>query len=244
MFNERENIGHALALLAESLERYASSYEIVVVDDASTDDSADLVRAAAARNPAIRLLRHERNLKLGAAIRTGFRAATKQVVLYTDADLPVDPDAIGRALRAMRVTGADVIAAYRFDRVPEGMRRAIYSLIYNTLITLLFRWPLRDINFAFKLFRREVLDSIELKSEGSFIDAEMIVKARNAGFRIHQIGVDYFPRTYGESHLSSPGVILRILIELVRLYPEMRRLGAVTQGRTVSAPHLSRTTTK
>jgi glycosyltransferase involved in cell wall biosynthesis len=236
MFNEQENIAHALEVIAESLDRYASAYEIVVVDDASTDDSAAIVARAAARNPHIRLLRHERNRKLGATIRTGIEAATRELVLYTDADLPVDPDALGRAIRAMRVTRADVIAGFRFDRVPEGLRRTIYSRVYNALIGLLFGWPFRDINFAFKLFRREVLDAIEIRSEGSLVDAELIIKAKNSGFVVQQIGVDYFPRAYGQSHLSSIGVILRIFRELVTLYPDMRHPARRAPRRAAAPP--------
>jgi glycosyltransferase involved in cell wall biosynthesis len=223
MFNEEENIEHALACAVEALERHSpEDYEIVVVDDASQDRSAELVTREAAANPRIRLLRHEVNRKLGASLKTGFAAVTKDVVLYMDADLPFDPDVIGRALQAMKVTRADLIAGYRLDRTTEGFRRTVYSYCYNTLIGLLFRWPHRDINFSFKLIRREVLEAMELKSEGSLIDAELIVKAKNLGFSIQQLGLDYFPRTRGRSTLSSPGVILKIFRELVTLFPEMR----------------------
>ncbi len=223
MFNEEENIEHALACAVESLERYSpEDYEIVVVDDASQDRSAELVERERQANPRIRLLRHAVNRKLGASLKTGFAAVTKDVVLYMDADLPFDPDVIGRALQAMKVTRADLIAGYRLDRTAEGLRRTIYSYFYNTLIGLLFRWPHRDINFSFKLIRREVLEAVELKSEGSLIDAELIVKAKNLGFSIQQLGLDYFPRTRGRSTLSSPGVILKIFRELVALFPEMR----------------------
>jgi hypothetical protein len=140
-----------------------------------------------------------------------------------DADLPFDPDVLGRAMRAMQVTGADVIAGYRHDRTMEGPRRALYSYVYNGLIGVLFGWPHRDINFSFKLLKREVLEAIDLRAEGSLIDAELIVKAKNRGFAIQQIGLDYFPRIRGKSHLSSPKVILKMLVELVRLYPEMRK---------------------
>lgn len=236
MFNEQDNIGHALEVIAESLGRYASGSEIIVVDDASTDDSAAIVQGAMAGNGSIRLLRHDRNRKLGATVRTGLRAATKDLVLYMDADLPVDPDALGRAIRAMRVTRADVIAGYRFDRVPEGLRRTIYSRAYNFLIGTLFGWPFRDINFAFKLFRREVLEAIDIRSEGSLIDAELIIKAKNSGFVVQQIGLDYFPRAYGHSHLSSIGVILRIFRELVVLYPDMRHPSR-RAARLAAPPH-------
>src|SRR6184192_1921662 len=127
MFNEELNIGHAVDAAVESLEKYSGDYEIVIVDDASTDASPRLVAARAAGNPRIRMIRHEKNRKLGGALKTGFAAATKDLVLYMDADLPFDPDSLGRAMRAMAVTGADLIAGYRLDRTLEGPRRAIYS---------------------------------------------------------------------------------------------------------------------
>jgi glycosyltransferase involved in cell wall biosynthesis len=223
MFNEEESIEHALACAIDALAHHCGEdWEIVVVDDASTDRSAGIVAREAAAEPRIRMMRHPVNRKLGAALKTGFAAVRKDVVLYMDADLPFDPEAIGPALHAMKVTRADLIAGYRLDRTGEGFRRAVYSYCYNTLIGLLFGWPHRDINFSFKLIRREVLAAIELRSEGSLIDAELLVKAKNLGFVVQQIGLDYFPRTRGISTLSSPGVILKILRELVALYPEMR----------------------
>ena len=223
MYNEELNIEHAVRAGVEALKKYSDEWELIVVDDASTDTSPHLVERAAAAEPRIRMLRHEKNRKLGGSLKTGFAAATKDVVLYMDADLPFDPDALGRALRAMQVTGADVIAGYRLDRTIEGWRRTVYSYVYNAIIGVLFGWPHRDINFSFKLMKREVLRAFELKSEGSLIDAELIVKAKNHGFTIQQIGLDYFPRMRGTSHLSSPAVIFKIFSELVKLYPEMRR---------------------
>ena len=223
MFNEELNIAHAIEAAVESLSKYTDDYEIIIVDDASTDASPRIVAEMAAENFRIRTIRHEKNRKLGGSLKTGFAAATKEVVLYMDADLPFDPDAINRAVRAMDLTGADLIAGYRLDRTIEGLKRTIYSYCYNALIGILFGWPHRDINFSFKLIKREVLQAIDLKSEGSLIDAELIVKAKNRGFLIQQIGLDYFPRTRGVSHLSSPAVIVKILRELVKLYPEMRK---------------------
>jgi glycosyltransferase involved in cell wall biosynthesis len=223
MFNEELNIEHAVNAAVEALAQYAGDYEVLIVDDASTDASPAMVAARAAENPRIRMIRHPKNRKLGGSLKSGFAAATKDLVLYMDADLPFDPDVLGRAIRAMEVTGADVIAGYRHDRTMEGWRRTLYSYVYNALIGVLFGWPHRDINFSFKLMKRAVLEAIDLKSEGSLIDAELIVKAKNRGFAIQQIGLDYFPRMRGTSHLSSPGVILKIFAELWTLYPEMRR---------------------
>ncbi len=223
MYNEEPNIEHAVGAAVEALQRYSDDYEVIIVDDASTDGSPLLVTRMTAENPRIRMIHHEKNRKLGGALKSGYTAASKDLVLYMDADIPFDPDVLGRAIRAMEVTGADLIAGYRLDRTIEGLRRTIYSYVYNAVIGMLFGWPHRDINFSFKLMRREVLEAIELKSEGSLIDAELIVKAKNRGFAIQQIGLDYFPRIRGTSHLSSPAVILKIFRELVKLYPEMRK---------------------
>lgn len=239
MFNEEENIEHSIACASEALEECSDDWEIILVDDASTDLSAEIVDRLVAADRRIRLLRHRVNQKLGGTLRTGYAAATKSLVVYMDADLPFDPHVIGRAIQALRVTRADMIAGYRLDRTGEGFRRTVYSYLYNTLIGMLFGWPHRDINFSFKLMRREVLQAVELRAEGSLIDAELVVKAKNLGFVIQQLGLDYFPRTRGSSTLSSPGVIAKILRELVRLYPEMRhprRREAVPCGAEQS-PH-------
>jgi glycosyltransferase involved in cell wall biosynthesis len=222
MYNEEENIEHALRVATDALTQVTDGHEIIVVDDASTDRSPEILRGLAAADPRIRIIRHERNRKLGGTLRDGFAAARMELILYMDADLPFDPREIGRAISAMDVTRADMIAAYRYDRTGEGLRRALYSYVYNGLIGVLFGWPHRDINFAFKLMRREILEAVELRSEGSLISAELITKTKNLGFTVQQIGLDYFPRSRGRSTLSSVGVILKMLRELASLYPEMR----------------------
>lgn len=222
MFNEEANIEHAVGYAIAALEAHTDDYEIIIVDDASTDLSPEIVRRIARERPRMRLIQHEFNQKLGASLKSGFAAASKDLVLYMDADLPFDPDVLGRAIRAINVTRADLIAGYRFDRTTEGFKRSMYSSVYNFLIRVLFGISHRDVNFSFKLMRREVLEAVELKAEGSLVDAELLVKARNLGFQIQQLGLDYFPRARGDSTLSSPRVILKIFRELVKLYSDMR----------------------
>ena len=222
-WNEEDYVERAVARAMDVLPKLTDEFEILIINDASTDRTLEICEALAAKNPHLRTLSHKVNLKLGGAIRTGLANSTKDIVVYSDIDLPFDLDEIGRALHLMSYLEADMICAFRFDRTSEGPKRIAYSFVYNLLIRNLFDVAIKDVNFSFKVIHRRVLEAIELKSEGSFIDAEMVVKAIRRGFRVFQMGVDYFPRTRGTSTLASPSVIAKMLRELVALYPETRQ---------------------
>ena len=127
----------------------------------------------------------------------------------------------------MRYYEADIVSAFRFDRTEEGSVRTVYTFFYNFLIRRLFGVRMRDINFAFKLCRTSIFEYISLSSEGSFIDAELIIRAKKLGFHVIQFGVDYFPRTRGQSTLSGPAIILKILREMRELRSELQHITPV-----------------
>jgi glycosyltransferase involved in cell wall biosynthesis len=226
MWNEQEYIERAItagrdACLGLIAAGEITDYELIVVDDASTDNTPQIADQLAATDAHVRVVHHPVNRKLGGSIKTGFAAATGELVLYTDADLPFDFAELPKAIRIMRLYESDVVSAYRHDRTEEGSSRAIYTLIYNLLIRLMFGVKMRDINFAFKLCKRSIFENIELQSEGSFIDAELVIRAKKLGYTVTQFGVDYFPRTRGESTLSSPAIIIKILREMRELRTEL-----------------------
>jgi len=221
MYNEEAYIHRAIRAAVAALAEITPDHEIVVVDDASTDHTGAMADELARADPRIKVVHNQRNRKLGGSVRAGYAAATKDLVLYTDADLPFDMDELIKACRVMRHYEADLVSAYRLDRTGEGYVRIVYSTLYNLLVRVLFGMRIRDINFAFKLCRREVLESMTLVSEGSFIDAELVVRAQKLGFHIVQFGVDYFPRTRGVSTLSSPGVIATIVREMWSLRADL-----------------------
>jgi glycosyltransferase involved in cell wall biosynthesis len=232
MWNEQDYIERAIEAAREECEDLMGSgdiadYEIIIVDDASTDDTAVIAGRIAKDDPRVVLVRHPENRKLGGAMKSGFSAATGDVVLYTDADLPFDMHDVHKAMRLLRYYDADVVSAYRFDRTGEGYVRTIYSFFYNMMVRILFGVRMRDINFAFKLCRSRIFEHVTLKSEGSFIDAELVVKAQKYGYSVIQFGVDYFPRTRGVSTLSSPSVIFKILREARSLRREIRQIAKV-----------------
>ncbi|HEY6051996.1 MAG TPA: glycosyltransferase family 2 protein [Thermoanaerobaculia bacterium] len=220
MWNEEAGMRHAVAAAREACESLRAAgeiddWEIVIVDDASTDATGEIAGEMAAADPHIRVAHHAVNRKLGGSIRTGLELARHELILYSDADLPFDLGEAAKACRLLRMYRADIVSAYRHDRTGEGVVRAIYSHVYNWLVQVVFGLRIRDVNFAFKLCRRRVFEHVRLESEGSFIDAELIARASRMGFRVIQFGVDYFPRTRCISTLSSFAVIRKMLREMV-----------------------------
>jgi glycosyltransferase involved in cell wall biosynthesis len=232
MWNEEDYIERALAFGRRACEGLIergdiADYELIVIDDKSTDRTPELADALAAADPRVRVIHHERNRKLGGSMKTGFAAATGDLILYTDADLPFDMAELPRAVRLLRDYDADIVSAYRFDRTGEGYLRSVYTFVYNLLIRTLFDVKARDINFAFKLCRARIFDHVKLTSEGSFIDAELVIRSTRLGYEMLQFGVDYFPRTRGVSTLSSPGVIVTIVREMWSLRSDLEEIEPV-----------------
>ena len=223
-------VGESLSVSGE-----IADFEVLVVDDASTDLSGEIVDKIAVNESRVRVVHHDENRGVGGALRTGFGAATGDLVLYTHADLPCDLAELERALRLMRSHRADLVSAYRHNRFGEGPRQYVYSMGWNTLVRTAFGLGVRDVNFPFKLCRRSMLDQLALSSEKSFVDTEVLVRAERSGFRIIQFGVDYFPRKRGVSTLSSPPDIVTMLGDLLSSYRELQRLrplpGAPTEPR-------------
>jgi glycosyltransferase involved in cell wall biosynthesis len=214
MYNERDNIAVTLERALAVLPTLGfADFEILVVDDGSRDDSAAVVHRESLREPRIRLVSHPRNLGYGAALRTGFTAARGDVVFYTDSDLPVDLAEIGRALPLLE--DAELVIGYRRRRY-DTPRRAVYSKVYNLLMRVLFGVRVRDVNFSFKLVRRQALDAITLTASTVFIDGQLLAAAVRGGFRIAELPIDYTPRRVGKSSFDSVHAAWVTLVEMLR----------------------------
>lgn len=219
MFNEIAYLEKSVSKAIATFESFLSDFEITIVDDASYDGSEETADILCQNDKRIRVIHHKKNRKLGGALKTGFSNATKDIIIYTDIDLPFDLSILRNFLPL--ISEFDIVTGYRING-RESLLRTVYSGVYNLLINFIFQIKIKDVNFSLKIFKREILNEIELKSEGSFIDAEFLAKAKRLGYSIKEVGVEYSPRTYGISRLSTPGVILKILFEMIRLYPEIK----------------------
>ena len=154
----------------------------------------------ARQRPAVRVLRQPRNLGYGAALRLGFQAASKTLVAFSDADCQFDIRELDRLV--LLAKHHDIACGYRIDR-QDPWRRKLYSQVYNALVRLLLGTGVRDCDCAFKLFRRELVQSLPLKTDGFFVNAELLAQARLRGKSIVEVGVTHRPRTHGQSTVSA-----------------------------------------
>ena len=199
MHNEEAHLGRAVNAAIEVGNALVRSgeidqFDILIVDDASSDGTGVLADALAAALPRVSVVHHRARLRLRGALRTGFAEADGDLVLYTDADLPFDLAEAAKALRIMRLYEADIVSAYRFDRSGDNRRRLTRSYLENHLVQAIFGLRLRDMGFAFKLVRRSVLETLDLQHKRSLHPIELLVRTHHKGFQIVQFGVDYFPR--------------------------------------------------
>lgn len=216
-FNEAEALVHTLPEIARAAERFAESSQIVLVDDGSGDGTADV---AAPSGSDLTVLRHARRRGVGAALRTAFAAADQPFVFFISADGQFDPDDLERLIPLLEK--ADVIVGYPERRVESGVRLAV-SRLYHLGIALLFGLRMRNIN-SIKLLRREVADRIDLRAEGPLLDAELLIRARAAGFRLAEHPVRHYPRRAGTPGGASRRAIAHTARELLIIGPELWKL--------------------
>lgn len=221
-FNEEAIIEETVRRASAVGAAVADDYEIVVVDDGSRDGTAAAVERVAASDPHVRLEKHERNRGYGAALRTGFSTARKPLVFFSDADGQFDLNELPSLLAVL--AEAPVVVGYRIKR-NDPPHRLFIAKTYNLIVRTTFGLRVRDIDCAFKLFRREALEKISLESNGAFISSELLIKLRRAGVKIAERGVHHYPRTTGYSKGAGVAVILKTIRDIIRL-----RLGIPLQG--------------
>jgi glycosyltransferase involved in cell wall biosynthesis len=193
-FNEELNVSASIEECLRELPAFVDKFEIIVVDDGSSDRTADFVRTWTKRDERVRLVQHDRNRGFGAACKTGIVASRYQFIFYTDIDGQFHIRDLGRLIPL--IADADIVSAYRLNRQDPPFR-LLYAFCYNTLLKVMFGIPFRDVDASFKLYRRKVFDRFQIESETGFSDAESMLKARIFGLRVKQVGVPHYARRAG-----------------------------------------------
>ncbi|GIW44461.1 MAG: glycosyl transferase [Candidatus Binatia bacterium] len=215
-FNEEANIERVAMEVARYLDTTGIDYEIIVVNDGSRDRTGAIIEALAQKIPRLRPQHHEQNRGYGAALRTGFKAASKRFVFYMDGDGQFDIREL--ALLLPLATDEDhIVTGYRIKRNDPFIRRLNARLFGGWLVRVLLNVRVRDLNCAFKLIPRKILDAVTLESTGALINAELYGRAVRKGFGIKEVGVHHYPRTAGTQTGAHPMVILRAFYDLFRL---------------------------
>ena len=220
-YNEQDNVESTTKQAISVLESLGADYEVIIVNDGSSDNTGQVAQRLASENDRVKVVNHSTNLGYGAALQSGFRAATKELVFYTDGDGQFDINELPPLLPLTEQF--DIVSCYRLNR-EDNFTRKINAWCWTKLVCLLFKMKLRDIDCAFKLFKREIFDNIEMSSSGALIDTEILAKAIGKGYTITQKGVHHYPRTAGSQTGADIKVIFRAFKELFQLYGRIKNV--------------------
>jgi glycosyltransferase involved in cell wall biosynthesis len=216
-YNDAPSLPRLLETTFSTLERYASDYEVIVVNDGSQDKTGEVLEQLAKQYaPNLRIVTHEQNRGYGGALRSGFAAARKEFVFYTDGDSQYDVTELPLLLERMGPkTG--LVNGYKLER-HDPAHRIWIGRLYNFCARLLFRIRIRDIDCDYRLIRRELLDRIHLTSTSGTICVELVRKLELSGWQVEEVGVHHYERLYGRSQFFRVRALASTFGQLIRLW--------------------------
>ncbi len=215
-FNDAGTIASMVVSARRTTRRWTEDYEIIVVNDGSRDGTAELLDELCDLVPELRVIHHPENRGYGAALRSGFQAATKELVFYTDGDAQFDPRQLDSLLGAFG-PGVDYVSGYRVTRA-DPFVRVLVGRPYHRLVRVAFALKLRDIDCDFRLIRRVVLQGLGLEESDGTMCLEMLKKLHDGEFRFTEVPVRHYPRVYGRSQYFTPRSMLSSYVRLFRLW--------------------------
>ncbi len=210
----------SLALVAHMTARQITDdYEVIVVDDGSPDHTGELLDEMAKSFAWLKVVHHSQNRGYGGALRTGFETASKELVFYTDGDAQYDPRELLELYRSFG-KGADFVNGYKIGR-SDPLHRIVIGRVYHWFVRTAFGLRLRDVDCDFRLMRRSVFEKVVLTRSSGVICVELMKKVQDHGYRIAEVPVHHFHRTYGKSQFFNVPRVGRTLVDLMRLWLEL-----------------------
>ena len=220
--NEEGNIEAAIQDIQLYFHSREEKYEIIVINDGSTDSTGDIAERMAKENGFVRVVHHPTNKGYGSALKEGFENSKYKYVFFTDSDRQFDIKGLDILLPLIKTDAVEIIIGYRLKRKDPFLRRFL-SWGYNSLVGYLFDLNVKDIDCAFKIFRKDIFSKIEIESKNFFVNTEVLAKAMYFGFNVLEVGVPHFPRTAGKTTVTLKHIPLT-LIELYRIFKSIKRL--------------------
>lgn len=212
-YKEPRNLRELIPQVHEFLSGITSLFEILIIEDGSPDETPKIADALAREFTGVRVIHHSENLGYGIALRDGFLHSRYDYVMYVDSDNQYKIEDLKVAIPLLE--SADVVSCYVRKKALSPERK-LQSWVFNTLVRVLFAIPLKDVNCSMKIYKRKVLDAITIKSTSAFIDAEMLIRARRAGFKIAQFPITHYARTSGLATGSKPSVIISTFLDMLK----------------------------
>jgi glycosyltransferase involved in cell wall biosynthesis len=239
-YNDSGTIASLVITALQTARRLTDDFEIIIVNDGSADQTAEIADELARTYPEVRVVHHDGNRGYGGALRTGFETATRELIFYTDGDAQYDPaemaalwDAFGESV--------DLVNGYKISR-SDPLHRVIIGRVYHHTVKLLFGLQVRDVDCDFRLLRRSIFDRVRLEKTSGVICLEMMKKIQDAGYRIAEVPVHHYHRAYGRSQffnfrrLFKTGVDVMKLWYLLVVRQEHKRALAATASPAVVPP--------
>lgn len=218
-YNEEANVEKMIRLSQRILPELAEKWEIIPVNDGSKDQTGPIIDRLASEDPHVRPVHHEKNKGYGGAVISGYKAAQYDLVFFTDGDLQFDLREL--TLLIDKLDEGDLILGYRKNR-RDPWHRKLNAYLWGSLVKLLFGFKVRDVDCAFKMFKRKVVDKVELTAGGAMVSTELLARANKAGFKFVEVGVTHYPRVAGTQTGANLSVILRAFRELFKLYARIK----------------------
>ncbi|MFH0874131.1 MAG: glycosyltransferase family 2 protein [Candidatus Komeilibacteria bacterium] len=215
-YNDKGTIGSLVIDAKGVLDKLTDEYEIIVIDDGSTDGSRDFLRELQSQYQMLRLVFHDHNRGYGAAIQSGIAAATKDLVFYTDGDGQYDVKELP-LLYAALTDDIDIVNGFKIKR-NDPWYRLIIGKIYHFFVSLMFGLKIRDVDCDFRLMRRKIFDVVKLESHTGTVCVELVKRIQDAGFRFAEVGVSHYHRIYGQSQFFNFPRVARSLWQLAGLW--------------------------
>lgn len=217
-YNEAENIETTVCNAIAAFSKYFDHVAVIPVNDGGKDATGRIIDSMAEKDKRVKPVHHAENKGYGTALRSGFAAAENDYIFFSDSDGQFDLEEVSKLLEY--INDYDMVLGYRKNRA-DPMHRKLNAWAWGSLVRLLFKIKVKDIDCAFKLFRRSIFDDVKLHSGGAMVNTELLALAKKRGFTMVNVPVSHFPRKLGEQTGANPLVILRAFLELFKLYSKI-----------------------